>query len=252
MDDSIKTKLQFWQDLKRRQVIHVGIVYITVALVLLEALNIFFPQMTLADWKVIILLLLLFAGLIIAIFLSWIYDVTPEGVIKTKPLGQEPDIEPEKHAGLNVWKMTTCVSVGVIVALVVFHIVTIERRTKEPITTNPTEVVAAVDKEQVFLIVENMPRFEVEGYGNFKDYINREIKYPENSAKERITGRIFVKFVIRTDGSVDDVTIVQGINEELDAEAIRVIQSSPKWKPGIHKGETVNVAYSFPVIFSLE
>lgn len=248
-----KKQLQFWQDLKRRQVIHVSIVYISAALVILEALNIIFPQMTLSDWRVIVLIFLLFAGLVIAIVLSWIYDITPEGVIKTRPLlGEEPDIESEKHKGLNMWKMTTYVGVGIIVAVVVFHVVTIERRIKEPITTDPEDVVAAVDKEQVYLVVENMPRFEVEGYGNFKDYIKHEIRYPENAAKERITGRVYVKFVIRIDGSVDDVTIVQGLNEELNTEAIRVIQSSPKWKPGIHKGEKVNVAYSFPVVFSLE
>jgi len=85
-----------------------------------------------------------------------------------------------------------------------------------------------------------------------RDFIKQELRYPEAAKSEGISGRVFVQFVVRRDGTVDDVTVVRGINEELDQEAIRVVQSSPKWNPGIHNGKPVNVSYSFPVVFTLD
>ncbi|MDD3542584.1 MAG: energy transducer TonB, partial [Petrimonas sp.] len=67
-----------------------------------------------------------------------------------------------------------------------------------------------------------------------------------------IHGRIITNFVVEKDGSLNEVKVVRGVDPLLDAEAVRVIQSMPNWKPGTQKGETVRVRYTLPVVFRLQ
>ena len=76
-------------------------------------------------------------------------------------------------------------------------------------------------------------------------YIIKEAK------KDKIAGRVMLQFVVGTDGSVSGVKVLRGVNPLLDAEAVRVISSSPNWTPGELNGEIVAVTYQFPVIFQL-
>ena len=252
MTDKSENIGRFWLELRRRRVVRVIAVYLAVALAILELVYLISTPLDFPSWVLFGLMILLALGFISAFILSWTYDRTPKGLEKTKPLDEEVYKEPEKLPGLGEWKATMFVSLAVIAVLVVFHLVIVNKRTQAPVKTEKSQGVATIDGEPVYLIVEEMPTFKLKGYRDFRDFIKQELRYPEASRSEGISGRVFVQFVVRRDGTVDDVTVVRGINEELDQEAIRVVQSSPKWNPGIHNGKPVNVSYSFPVVFTLE
>ena len=83
-------------------------------------------------------------------------------------------------------------------------------------------------------------------------FLSRNIRYPEEAAKNNIQGRVVVQFVVKKDGSIGDVKVVRGVNPDLDAEAIRVIKSMPDFEPGKMNGEPVNVWYTLPLSFKLQ
>ena|ERR1700757_549568 len=95
---------------------------------------------------------------------------------------------------------------------------------------------------------EIMPEFKG-GIREMMQYIQKNLKYPEKSKEAGIQGKVFVKFVIETDGSITNVTVLKGVNEELDKEAVRVIQNMPNWKPGLQDGVLVRVYFNIPLIF---
>lgn len=109
-----------------------------------------------------------------------------------------------------------------------------------------------VEEEEVFTIVEEMPTFKSNDYKDFRDYIVKNLKYPTEAVENGLQGKVYVSFVVEPDGSVSNVRVTKGIDESLDQEAIRVVESSPKWQPGTQRGKPVRVAYAFPVVFSLE
>lgn len=111
---------KFWQELKRRRVIHVIIVYATASFVLIELVGNVYETLRLPDWTPALTLLILVIGFPLAIIFSWIFDVTPEGVEKTKPSRELR--KDEKTATPNSWKIATYVSFVVIVALLAFNI----------------------------------------------------------------------------------------------------------------------------------
>ena len=123
---------------------------------------------------------------------------------------------------------------------------------------------------KVYDVVDNMPQFAGGAY-TYKDaqgisktvnigggqsglfqYLSLAIKYPLVAEENGIQGRVICTFVVETDGSITDVKIVKSVNPALDKEAVRVISSMPKWKPGTMKGEAVRVKYTIPVTFSLK
>jgi protein TonB len=100
---------------------------------------------------------------------------------------------------------------------------------------------------KVFNHVEQMPVFPE----NLSAYLGRNVHYPEYARRHSITGRVILKFVIDTDGSVTDVRVVQGIGGGCDEEAERVVSSMPKWKPGYQDGRAVKVYFTLPFSFAL-
>ena len=105
--------------------------------------------------------------------------------------------------------------------------------------------------EEVYEVVEKMPEFPDGGMPGLMKYLSANIRYPEAAHKAGTQGRVTVQFVVGKDGSIGNVGILRGVDPNLDAEAIRVISSMPKWKPGTQKGEPVNVKYTVPVMFRL-
>jgi len=129
------------------------------------------------------------------------------------------------------------------------EIIAVEPTTVE--SDNTTEGVP--EGEEIFFIVEEMPGFQGKGGEGFREWIAKNLRYPENAAENGISGRVFVQFIVRPDGSVDEVKVVKGVHPDLDAEALRVIKASPPdWSPGIQRGHKVNVAYTFPIVFVLQ
>jgi TonB family protein len=106
------------------------------------------------------------------------------------------------------------------------------------------------EEESVFVIVEQMPKFPG-GMTAYLKYVQEHIQYPKEAAEQNITGRVFVSFIIEKDGKISHVKVVRGVHDLLDKEAIRVIESSPAWQPGIQRGIPVRVSYIQPVNFVL-
>ena len=114
-----------------------------------------------------------------------------------------------------------------------------------------TEAIASRAVEgEVFRVVEEMPEF-VGGMGECMKYLAKNIKYPTEAIEKGIQGRVIVQMVVTKEGDIAETKIARGIDPLLDAEALRVVSSMPKWKPGKQKGEAVNVMYTLPVMFRL-
>ena len=106
-------------------------------------------------------------------------------------------------------------------------------------------------KEQVFRHVEQMPEFPG-GEAALMKYINDNIRYPVMAIENGVQGRVTVQFVVTKDGSVGNVTVLRGVDRNLDEEAIRVCKTLPKFIPGKQNGQPVNVWFTLPVTFRLE
>jgi TonB family protein len=103
---------------------------------------------------------------------------------------------------------------------------------------------------KVYKSVEQMPRFPG-GEVALMRYLQENIKYPPEAAKKDIEGRVVVQFIIEKTGEVGEVKVVRPISEELDAEAVRVVKTLPKFEPGRQDGEAVSVWYTLPISFKL-
>ena len=108
-----------------------------------------------------------------------------------------------------------------------------------------------VVEQEIFQIVEEMPAFPG-GEQKLMEYVGKNIKYPQIARESGIQGRVFVGFVVEPDGSVSNVKIMRGIGGGCDEEAMRVVKSMPKWKPGKQRGKPVRVSYTLPVNFKLQ
>jgi len=103
---------------------------------------------------------------------------------------------------------------------------------------------------EIFVIVESMPEYPG-GINALYQYISDQISYPTTAKELGIQGKVFVTFVIETDGSVSGVEVLRGIGGGCDEEAVRVVKSLPNWKPGKQRGVPVRVRYNLPVKFTL-
>ena len=100
--------------------------------------------------------------------------------------------------------------------------------------------------------VDKQPKFPG-GITSLQSYINRSLKYPQISRENNSQGRVIVRFVISSNGTVTNSQVVRSSGDFcLDMEAVRVIESMPKWKPGKHKGKPVRVFFTLPVVFRLQ
>ena len=125
--------------------------------------------------------------------------------------------------------------------------------TEEVVIAAPVEApVEEEEEEVVFVVVESMPEFPGGQQALFK-YLSENVKYPVIAQENGIQGRVICQFVVNKDGSIVDVEVVRsGGDPSLDKEAIRVIKSMPKWKPGKQRGKPVRVKYTVPVNFKLQ
>ena len=103
-----------------------------------------------------------------------------------------------------------------------------------------------------FATVEQKPGFDGGDANEFSNWVRTQIAYPEDAVADKVEGRVILQFVVNKEGEVKDVTVLRGVNPSLDAEAVRVVSSSPKWSVGTQNGIPVNVKYVFPVVFKLQ
>lgn len=104
--------------------------------------------------------------------------------------------------------------------------------------------------DMVFDVVEVMPQYPG-GQIAMLQYIMKNIKYPEQAMKEGIQGRVAVSFIVEKDGSISNVKPILSVHPLLNKEAVRVVESMPKWSPGKQNGKPVRVRFNVPVMFKL-
>ena len=115
----------------------------------------------------------------------------------------------------------------------------------------PTVEEEVVEEQEIFEVVEHMPEFPG-GQAALMKYLGDNIKYPTIAQENGTQGRVTVQFVVNADGSIVDAKVIRGVDPYLDKEALRVINSMPKWKPGMQRGKAVRVKYTVPVMFRLQ
>ncbi|MBQ0016247.1 MAG: energy transducer TonB [Bacteroidales bacterium] len=117
----------------------------------------------------------------------------------------------------------------------------------------PVEVVEEVEEveEEIFTVVENDPEYPG-GMESLYKYLGENIKYPSLAKENNITGKVYVTFVVEKDGSIANPRILRDIGGGCGQEAIRVVKSMPKWKPGKQRGKAVRVQFNLPVSFNLQ
>lgn len=107
------------------------------------------------------------------------------------------------------------------------------------------------EEAEIFMVVEEMPEFPG-GVAECLKFLGKNIKYPTIAQENGVQGRVTVQFVVNQDGSIVDPVVVRSVDPYLDKEALRVIKTMPKWKPGKQRGKAVRVKYTVPVTFKLQ
>ena len=105
--------------------------------------------------------------------------------------------------------------------------------------------------QQIFTVVEKQPEFPG-GMSELMKFLAKSIKYPVIAQENGIQGRVVCSFVVNRDGSIVDIQVMRGVDPSLDKEAVRVIGTMPKWKPGEQRGKPVRVRFILPVQFRLQ
>ena len=107
------------------------------------------------------------------------------------------------------------------------------------------------EEQQIFTVVEKQPDFPG-GTAELMKFLSKNIKYPVIAQENGIQGRVVCSFVVNRDGSIVDIQVMRGVDPALDKEAVRVIGTMPKWKPGEQRGKPVRVRFILPVQFRLQ
>ena len=102
-----------------------------------------------------------------------------------------------------------------------------------------------------FALVEQKPTFQGSDAATFAKWVADRLTYPKEAKDQKVQGRVMVAFDVCEDGVVRNVKVLRGVNPALDTEALRVINSSPKWEPGFQDGKPVKVTYQVPVVFQM-
>lgn len=131
------------------------------------------------------------------------------------------------------------------------NVVVIRKMADDEVKQELTETPEEDFDEEVFYVVEDMPTFRGEHRDEFIKYIQQELEYPKEAIENGIEGKVFVSFVVSSEGEVTDAKVIRGVDPILDKEALRVVKNAPDWTPGKQRGKNVNVGFTFPIVFAL-
>ena len=106
--------------------------------------------------------------------------------------------------------------------------------------------------EQVFIVVEQQASFQGGDVDSFRNWVIKNLKYPDIAIKKGISGKVYVQYAVNSIGEVVDVKVIRSVDPSLGAEAVRVISSSPKWEPAKQRGEKVKQQFTIPIAFQLQ
>ncbi|SFC19585.1 energy transducer TonB [Spirosoma endophyticum] len=121
----------------------------------------------------------------------------------------------------------------------------------KPPTVQEKAIEIEAKSDEPFIMVEQQPEYPG-GMTALGDFLSRSLKYPRAAASAGVSGKVFVSFVVNSDGSLTDLQVLKGIGFGCDEEAIRVMQKMPRWKPGKQSGRAVRVKFNLPISFTLE
>lgn len=122
---------------------------------------------------------------------------------------------------------------------------------EQVVVKEPEPEKAKPKEDEIFVAVEQQAEFPG-GQGALMKFLSNNIRYPESAQQNDIQGRVIVKFVVEKDGSIGNVTVVKGVDRDLDREAIRVVKKMPRWQPGKNNGVAVRSYFNLPVTFRLQ
>ncbi len=108
-----------------------------------------------------------------------------------------------------------------------------------------------IEDDQPFLIAETMPSFQGGNLSTFHKWVQGKVRYPQIAAENGISGRVILTFVIEKNGLLTNIEVLQSPDRSLADEAVRVLQSSPRWTPGKQRDQAVRVKFTLPVVFSI-
>lgn len=120
------------------------------------------------------------------------------------------------------------------------------------VTHVPQEVKDDLKGTPVFEVVEQMPEYPDGGMAGLMEYFKKNMRYPEAAKEAGMQGRVTVQFVVNKDGSISGAKVLRSVEPDFDAEAIRLVNAMPKWKPGMQDGKPVPVKFTVPVKFMLD
>ena len=105
--------------------------------------------------------------------------------------------------------------------------------------------------DTILVVPEIMPSFPGGQQAMIK-FIRESMQFPEKELAQGIQGRVILQFVVERDGSIADIVVVRGVNPALDREAIRIVESMPKWIPGKQSGRVVRTRFTLPINFRID
>ena len=120
-----------------------------------------------------------------------------------------------------------------------------------PKTADAAENAAKNEDDEVYFIVPKMPEFPG-GDSALRRFITENLRYPEEAKANGMSGKVFVQFVINQEGDVENVKVVRGVDKAFDKEAIRVVESMPKWEPAKQFGKPIKFTHTIGVGFKTE
>jgi protein TonB len=106
------------------------------------------------------------------------------------------------------------------------------------------------DSPEIFQFVEEMPAFPG-GMDSLNKFLRNNIQYPTTAIEDTVQGKVLVQFVVASDGKIKEPKVIKSVRDDLDKEALRVVNMMPPWLPGKQNGRNVNVRFVIPVIFRL-
>jgi TonB family protein len=106
-------------------------------------------------------------------------------------------------------------------------------------------------QEKIYAVVEQNASFPG-GQREMNKFLSKNLKYPEKAQRAYVKGRVFLSFIVKSTGEIDDIQVVKGLGFGLDEEAIRIVKAMPKWVPGMQDGKKVNSKFNLPISFLLE
>ena len=105
--------------------------------------------------------------------------------------------------------------------------------------------------DTIYNNIEIMPEFPG-GFSELMNFLTSNVNYPESAKTNNIEGRTIISFVVEKDGSITDIEVLRGFDKDCDAEAVRVVSTMPKWKPGVKDSETVRCRFNLPFTFKIK